>query len=88
MTRKMEYGLTGPPAVLVWYGDDPVVFGAILAALKENKISAHDMAAHSQLIKRSEPFQGPCYSILVPADQADEARKIISELMDSSSREI
>jgi hypothetical protein len=34
-----------PAPVVVWYGDDPVAFGAILAALEENEISTYDMAA-------------------------------------------
>jgi hypothetical protein len=77
-----------PPPVLVWYGHDPVAFGAILAALEENEISTYDMAAHSQLVQRAGPRQGPCYSILVHATQAEEARKLIGGLLDGLSTEV
>jgi hypothetical protein len=84
----MEHGLTGAPPVLVWYGDDPVALGAILAALKENEVPTYDMAAHSHLISYEPGMLRPQYAIFVQLDQADEARKIISELVDSSSREV
>jgi hypothetical protein len=74
-----------PAPVVVWYGDGPVAFGAILAALEENEISTYDMAAHSRLEQRATLFQGPCCSMLVHANHAEEARKRIRELVDGSS---
>jgi hypothetical protein len=72
---------------LFGYGDNPVSFGAILGALKENEIPTHDMAAHSHLISYEAGLLRPQYAIFVHAAQAEDARKIISELGDSSSRE-
>jgi Putative prokaryotic signal transducing protein len=74
-----------PAPLVVWYGDDPVALGAILAALEENEISTYDMAAHSRLEQPATLFQGPCYSILVHANHAEEARKLIRELVDGES---
>jgi hypothetical protein len=84
----MDHGLTDVPPIVVWYGDDPVSFGAILAALKENKVRTYDMAAHSHLISYEPGMLRPQYAIFVHADQANEARKIIGELVDSSSRKV
>jgi hypothetical protein len=63
--------LPDPAPVIVCYGDDPVAFRAILAALEENEISTDDTAAHSQLKRPATLFQGPCNSILVHATQAE-----------------
>lgn len=76
----MEYGSTDAPPVVVWYGDDPVSFSAILAALKENGVRTYDMAAHSHLISYEPGMFRPQYAIFVQADQADGAQKIIREL--------
>jgi hypothetical protein len=84
----MERDLTGAPPAVVWYGDDHVALGAILAALKENEVPTYDMAAHSHLISYEPEMLRPQYAIFVQAGQADEARKIISELVDSSSRNV
>jgi hypothetical protein len=82
----MEQSPVDASPVVVWYGDDPVTFGAMLASLKENKIPTHDLAAHSHLISYEPGMLRPQYAIFVHADQADEAKKIISELLGSSSR--
>jgi hypothetical protein len=83
----MERCLADTPPAVVWYGDDPVVFGAILARLKENEIPTYDMAAHSHLISYEPGMLRPQYAIFVHADQAEEARKFITELLDKSSRQ-
>jgi hypothetical protein len=82
----MEQRPVDAPPVVVWYGDDPVVFGGILAALKENKILNYDMAAHSHLISYEPGMLRPQYAIFVRADQADEARKITTELLGKSQQ--
>jgi len=83
----MERCLADTPPVVVWYGDDPVVFGAILARLKESQIPTYDMAAHSHLISYEPGMFRPQYAIFVHADQAEEAREVITELLDKSSRQ-
>jgi hypothetical protein len=76
----MEQRSVDASAVVVWYGDDPVAFGAVLAALKENEIPTYDMAAHSHLITYQPGMLRPQYAIFVHADQAEKARKLISQL--------
>jgi Putative prokaryotic signal transducing protein len=74
--------------VVVWYGDDPVSFSAILAALKENDVPTYDMAAHSHLISYEPGMLRPQYAIFVHADQTEEARKLIIELLGKSPRQV
>jgi putative signal transducing protein len=73
--------LPGTPPEVVWFGNDPVLFGAVLAVLKENEIQVFDMVTHSHLLQGGPAGQLGQNVIFVRADQVEQARKVIDEFL-------
>ncbi len=71
---------------LVWSGADPVIFGVVLAALQDAKITHHQLADHDQM-RFLEASPGPRYGIFVPQHDAARAEKVIREAVPAEASE-
>jgi hypothetical protein len=67
-------------ASVVWYGDDPVAFSCVLAALEDAGIPTYQLTEHYHLTMRP-PMSGPRYGIYVPAKDASRAEEITRDAL-------
>jgi len=86
VTRHQPHPLDGDShATLAWYGDDPVAFSAIVAALQDANIQTHEISAHYHLSREPGTY-GPLQGIYVHAEDLTAARKVIAEVLGRNER--
>jgi hypothetical protein len=73
-------------AVVVWSGNDPVAFGAALAAMQTENIPHHVISAHDQYASVA-PFHVPQYEILVPSEDVSRAEDVIRKALEPNPSE-
>jgi hypothetical protein len=74
--------LSGEPntPLPVWSGDDPVVFGVAMAALKEANIPSRNLSAHDPW-DQIAAAHGPGHQIWVRVEDAARARSAIEDAL-------
>ena len=71
---------------LAWRGDDPVIFGRVLAALQNADIPTHQIVDHDQFAFQPAILR-PCYGIFVRREDASRVEEIVREAIEDEPTE-
>lgn len=75
-SRSAEEG----EVAIAWSGEDPIVYGRVLAALEDANIPVFEIAEHDQFVAVPQ-ISGPRYRILIAQSDAARAEKAIRDAL-------